>query len=382
MGPNTTMNTLLISSNSDSTTLAVPKLRDDGSNWSDYLPRIKNAMGAKGLWRHVEGTATAPVPFVMSDGVPMLADGKTGATEEQLEAKESKIIEFKKREYLARHIILSTTLMHLGSKIKTLATVEAMWKVVNSDATSKSTLYLLDAEDQLSSMKLADNDNSKTHLAELRQHFQLMLQCRDNLIKIGSAISDTRFNTIIMSSLPEMYRPVLQTITANERANKLSGGQVKAISANNLIAFIIEEAQHCVINDDCTKSAGSALAAHTNQSRKSKGKKKDKAQSDATCGNCGKAGHSEPDCWSKGGGKEGQGLKQKKKGKGKEVEMVVLAADNNETEMFTFTCTTDHVALASDLDLPKSKLGTCVDSGASRDYCPDRSKFTNYKAIE
>jgi hypothetical protein len=184
MGSDTTMNTLAMSSNSDSTTLAVPKLRDDGSNWSDYLPRIKNAMGAKGLWRHVVGTATAPVPFVLSDGVPMLADGKTRATEEQLEAKESKVIEFEKREYLARHIILSTTSTRLGSKIKSLATAEAMWKVVETDATTKSTLYLLDAEDQLSSMKLADNDDSKTHLAELKQHFQLMLQRQDNLIKL------------------------------------------------------------------------------------------------------------------------------------------------------------------------------------------------------
>jgi hypothetical protein len=51
-----------------------------------------------------------------------------------------------------------------------------MWKVVKSDATSKSTLYLLDAEDQLSSMKLPDNTDPKAHLAELKVHFQLMLQ--------------------------------------------------------------------------------------------------------------------------------------------------------------------------------------------------------------
>ena len=66
-------------------------------------------MGAKGLWRHVEGTATAPVPYAITGGVAMLSDGKTPAMEEQLEAKESKIIEFKKREYLAQNIILSTT---------------------------------------------------------------------------------------------------------------------------------------------------------------------------------------------------------------------------------------------------------------------------------
>ena len=78
-----------------------------------------------------------------------------------------------------------------------------MWKVVVADVTTKSMLFLLDAEEQLTSMKLSDNQDSKAHLAELKQHFQLMLQCRDNLLKMGSMLSDTWFNTLIMSSLPE-----------------------------------------------------------------------------------------------------------------------------------------------------------------------------------
>ena len=41
-----------------------------------------------------------------------------------------------------------------------------MWKVVKDDAISKSTLYLLDAEDQLSSMRLPDNSDPKAHISE------------------------------------------------------------------------------------------------------------------------------------------------------------------------------------------------------------------------
>jgi gag-polypeptide of LTR copia-type len=171
MGTQTTLNCLNTNFNSDSSTLAIPKLRDNGSNWSDYQPRLQNAMGAKGLWRHVEGTSIVPVPFIMSNGIPMLADGKTPATEDQIEAKESKMIEFEKREYLARHILMSTTSTCLGNKIKGLLTAEDMWKVVKDDAMSKSTLFLLDAEDQLSSMKLADNDDPKTHLSKLNSIF-------------------------------------------------------------------------------------------------------------------------------------------------------------------------------------------------------------------
>ena len=57
-----------------------------------------------------------------------------------------------------------------------MLTAEEMWKTVKDDAMSKSTLFLLDAEDQLNSMKLGDNEDLKTHLMELKQHFQLMIQ--------------------------------------------------------------------------------------------------------------------------------------------------------------------------------------------------------------
>ena len=64
------------------------------------------------------------------------------------------------------------------------------------------------------------------------------------------------------------------------------------------------------------------------------------------------------------------------------METVVIAADDNEGDLFAFTCMSDHMAIAQNLDVPKLKLGTCIDSGASRDYCPDRLKFYNYKSIQ
>src|ERR1700678_3724114 len=377
MGPETTMFSQTNSDSTESTLLAVPKLCDDGSNWSDYHPRIQNAMGAKGLWRHVLGTATAPVPYVVTEGIPMLSNGKTPATEDQIEAKESKIIEFEKREYLARHILLSTTSTRLGAKIKDLSTAEAMWKVVTDDATSKSTLYLLNAEDQLTSMKLADDEDPKTHLSELKQHFQLMLQRQDNLIKIGSTMSETRFNIIIMSSLPESYRPTLQTITASERMSKLSGDKSSVMKSDDLISFIIEEAQHRVINDERTKTAESALAARLKKAGKSE---KDEDDHDVTCDNCKKPGHTKEQCYLKGGGSEGQGPRQKRKAK--KSETATVATNDDERDLFAFTCSSDYAAVAERFEMLKSRLGTCMDSGASMDYCPDRARFTNYKSIQ
>ena len=157
--------------NPNTTTLAVPKLCDDGSNWADYEPHIQRALGLKGLWRHIEGTAIVPKPYVLVAGVPILTDGMTQATEDQIEARETKIIDYDKHEYLAQHIILSMTSTRLSNKIKNLKTLHDMWDAVKTDATTKSTLFLLDAEDQLTSMKLAENDDLKAHLMEVKQHF-------------------------------------------------------------------------------------------------------------------------------------------------------------------------------------------------------------------
>jgi len=71
------MSNLASSSNTDSTMLQVPKLRDDGSNWSDYQPRIQKVMGSKGLWRHVEGKTVVPKPYEILNGSYILSDLKT-----------------------------------------------------------------------------------------------------------------------------------------------------------------------------------------------------------------------------------------------------------------------------------------------------------------
>ena len=297
--------------NPDTTTLVVPKLCDDRSNWADYKPCIQRALGLKGLWRHVKGTAIAPKPYALVARVPILADGMTQAMEDQIEARETKIIDYDKHKYLAQHVILSTTSTHLGNKIKNLKTLHDMWDAVKVDATTKSTLFLLDTEDQLTSMKLAENDDPKAHLIEVKQYFQLMGQQHNNLLKMGLTIPNSCYNMITMSSLLESYQPTLQTITAAERTSTLLGtSSSRVMKPNNLITFIMEEVQHHIINDECTKNVESVLAALSKKQRTGKhcsNKGKEKSTPGVTCENCKDTGHTKANCWLKGGGKEGQG---------------------------------------------------------------------------
>jgi len=86
--------------------------------------------------------------------------------------------------------------------------------VKNSDSQCdiKEHFFLIDAEDQQSSMKLGDNADLKSHLTELKQHFQLMIQCQDNLLKMGSMLVLT-YSYVILT---RFISPNLQTIMAAE----------------------------------------------------------------------------------------------------------------------------------------------------------------------
>ena len=255
----------------NSKTLNVPKLCDNRSNRSDYHAWVQVAMEVKGLWKHVEGKATPPKPYAKVNGIAILSDGKTQATEEHIEACECRIDDFVKAASLAKHIILSTMSTCIGMKIKTLTTAKEMWDEVKKDATAKSTLYLVDVECQLESMRLSESSDLKTHLTKLKSHFQLMMLRHKNLLDMGSSFSKQKLITLITSSLPNLYQPTLQTLTAADRAAKLkqpstlSGVTTQTVTVTlagmspyELMDYFIEEAEHRIIEGNWAKQTESA----------------------------------------------------------------------------------------------------------------------------
>jgi hypothetical protein len=128
-------------------------------------------------------------------------------------------------------------------------------------------------------------------------------------------------------------------------------------------------------NSNTSSASTSALHARTDSTQKGK--------PSLTCSNCKRPGHAIGDCWSKGGGKEGQGPKFRcSKGKGKasaNVATTLAPATATENE-YAFTATTANAAT------PKNSLtpNQCVhllDSGASCHFEPSRENFTTYCLI-
>ena len=122
-----------------------------------------------------------------------------------------------------------------------------------------------------------------------------------------------------------------------------------------------------------------ALAAHTKKGKQNKSGKQKKSSSSTKeeCDSCRRPGHTINDCFSKGGGKEAEAPWKKKK---PEVARVVVA-NNEENGLFAFTCTSNFSDVAEISNLPKSKYGMCLDSGASNNYSLDRTKFSNYHEV-
>jgi len=125
--------------------LSIPKLLDDGSNWVEYRIKAETAMGAQSLELHIDGTARKLTPYAVdAQGTPVLADGKTEASEDQIEAREKRIEMYNKCQFLVKHMLLTSVSPRLSTLIMPLLTAKTMWDEIKKDATKKSKLCQVD----------------------------------------------------------------------------------------------------------------------------------------------------------------------------------------------------------------------------------------------
>src|ERR1700722_825388 len=331
----------------------LPVLKDDGSNWADYEPRMLNALGAKGLVRHVEGLATAPAQFTADkDGNPILPDG-TKATYKDVEMRDEKIEEFNTKEYLARHLLSNSVCARLMHEIRSL-TAKEMWAKIKTDDTKKSQLFRIDARKRMSELKCAEGDDMNAHLDKL-------IEIRDELHGMGSKLTDEEYAETIMESLSDSYRVLLVPIvhSATMRGD--------TVSSEGLIRVLREEAKHKAIGMCGTASSETMLATQKGKQKH----KKTKSTGGKKCYNCSKEGHIQTDCWAEGGGKAGQGPSQNKKEKSASV-----AVGTNEDKRFAFACTSDCANVS--LKGTSNRIEAVMDTGASHHFCPEKDKFSNF----
>ena len=201
-------------------------------------------------------------------------------------------------------------------------TAKNTWDALVTEMTKKPKMVLTSLQRQLRNLKCSEEDDLRQHLYKAQDLFTC-------LNDIGAKISDMEFLDITLASLLPSYESVMNTLTTSlEEVGK-------PIEIDSIIRIL--KSQYDKRNTQLTFQEEQGFM----------GKSSKKVH---ICSNCKKQGHLIKTCWAKGGGKEGQGLKQKrrsksKKKKGKEK---VNAAEESSSDgkldesiaFINFNCTT------------------------------------------
>ncbi|OBZ69824.1 Retrovirus-related Pol polyprotein from transposon TNT 1-94 [Grifola frondosa] len=393
---------------SDRTNLyVVPKLAPDGSNWITYKERIYTVIGARGLMRHLLGTArhppapppwprpaatqaavtatATPAPAAATTTTPAPTTGTTGASAsvggtspaldkltdeeylEKVEAAEQKVDEYLQKELATRQQIYGTISDALLLRVKKLTAAADVWTAVQHEYEGKSEMYSSSLRTRLQNTKCNENTNVRTHL-------DLLLKMREELSTMGAPIADLDFSAMIFQSLPPSYGTLLTALTTASRLAK------NPLTPDDVVFAVCEEYDRRAGNAATTDTALAARAFGKSKSSWKGGNSK----ADIECYNCKHKGHVKADCWRPGGGKEGQGPRDqapKKGGKGGGKTTANAAAADGEAHAFTTTF--DAASLTSKLD-SEDILNSQVevfDSGASRHISPYRNAFITFESI-
>ena len=188
----------------------------------------------------------------------------------------------------------------------------------------------LDAKSQLLSMKLQEDEDPETHLVEMKEYSQAVVQNHENFTEMASEIPDARINALVTS---------LQALAAHEEPIAIAKGKDKKKSK--------------------TEDEGM------------------NAKSKINCHSCGKVGHKKHACYSIGGGKEAQAPWQtKRKGKDTQDNTEAVVTANHEGESsFASSHISEFANIAKETQVPRLKLGTYGESGAGRMSCPEPGRL-------
>jgi hypothetical protein len=352
---------------SNSSIISIPKLRDNGSNWVDYESKVRSALGAKGVIRHIDGTAVEPQPYAKESGHFVSKPG-TKATDEEIEAREKRIDEYTQREHTAKHILLTSVSPRVASIIRSKSS-NAMWNEIKKDATNKSEVHRTQVKRRLHELKF---DGS---VGGMRSHLNSLTEARDELLGMGLIVDD--FTSIIINSMPDSYHNLVSSISGASRATGSS------LDSDNLIVLLTEEDDYRKNENKRGKSKSDNLALNVNKGKHGR-------KSDLKCDNCGRKFHTKDNCYYPGGGKEGQAPWQKDKSKSANTatssenksETKSEAKWDNKKEVGGHAFSAIRQNQLQALNSRSHKINAAVDSGASVHYCPDRQKFISYSSMD
>ena len=263
---------------------AVDKLATDGSNWPLGQATMLTFFESKNLLKHIDGTAIRPQPPPKFASTHVLTEEE----EERVEKAEDRMDKFLAREGLVKSQVIISVAEPLALMLQKKRSAQEGWEALVEEMTTKLKMVITSIQRQLRNMRCSEEEDLRLHLDNAQDLFA-------RLKEMGAKITNDEFMDIILASLPPSYEAVMNGLTMSlEECGK-------PLEPDSIIQLL--KAQY-----DKKKTQS------TNVEEAFVGTSKKKV---TICTNCKKKGHTIENCWSKGGGKEGQGPKQKKRFKTK-----------------------------------------------------------------
>ncbi|KAF5329633.1 hypothetical protein D9619_009265 [Psilocybe cf. subviscida] len=272
---------------------SIPKLDASCVNWAIFKVRFQDAVEAKGLWDHYDGSSTCPVlPPVVAVTAP--ASGTTPATITQSSPTAAEIAaqqKWDKEELSAKYMLTQkipdSTLMRVHAK----RTVRERWEAIVAEYTEKGAYAQTDLRTKFLESKCPEKTNIREFLDNLRVK-------REELASVGVDIDEKDYHSVIISSLPVS----LSNFASNLLASAQMFSSTKTLAPDVLISLISEESeqQKAQRSRRSGKSKDDekdeALSVGASSKAKSTGAKRDSKKPRGICWNCGEKGHFKPQC--------------------------------------------------------------------------------------
>ena len=165
------------------------------------------------------------------------------------------------------------------------------------------------------------------------------------MASLGTTLGESDFYAIILGSLPKSYNQFLSAITATASVLK------KELNPEDLIQAVIDEHDRRSTHPSNQKEKSSDATFYTSTGNSSNNQNKGgkRTNRDIECFNYHKKGHKKINCWTKGGGKEGQGPKSKPK-KEEFKKETANTADDKDGIWMAFTNDSGDKHIANDED--------------------------------
>ena len=190
---------------SDYSSLQVPTLSVDGSNWLYYKARVEWAVGSKGLTGHLSRLMAKPEDPVHRKDPSWKP---TTAKQKLVNEYPEKLKPWIKDDRYVKQVIAASFPESLFLHVQREETAKGVWDALTNLFQNSSCVIAIDLWRKL----------QETHYTEkgtLHTHFDKLCSLHKQLATLRQSISDDDFAAVIISSLPNLYDPNIAAMTSS-----------------------------------------------------------------------------------------------------------------------------------------------------------------------